>query len=148
MLWTWPTRRYGNAWNEMERLQREMNRLFEPFSGGRPAESGDFPNVNVWTSDDDALLTAELPGVDPKEIEVTVKNRTVTIRGERKGAELKDGEQYIRRERGTGSFVRSLALPFTVDGDMVSAEYRMGILQLRLPRADADKPKRIAVRAA
>lgn len=93
------------------------------------------------------MLTAELPGVDPADIDVTVKGNTVTIRGQRKTPELGEGEAFIRRERGSGSFVRSLTLPFEVEGNKVSADYRMGILQLTLPRAEADKPKRITVNA-
>lgn len=146
MLWTWPTRRYGTVWDEMDRLRREMDSVFAPFS--RTAGTAEFPTVNVWTNEDEALLTAELPGVDVKDIEVTVKNDTVTLRGSREMEELKEGEMYIRRERGAGSFTRSLSLPFNVDGDKVKAEYRMGILQLSLPRAAADKPRRITVTAS
>ncbi|MDT8391169.1 MAG: Hsp20/alpha crystallin family protein [Lentisphaeria bacterium] len=146
MLWTWPTRRYGNVWDEMDRLRREMDSVFAPFS--RSAATAEFPTVNVWTNEDEALLTAELPGVNVKDIEVTVKNDTVTLRGSREMDELKEGETYIRRERGAGSFTRTLRLPFQLDGDKVKAEYRTGILQLTLPRAAADKPRRIAVTAA
>ena len=146
MLWTWPTRRYGSPWSDMDRLQREMNRLFEPFAGGRRG-AGSFPAVNIWTGDDEALLTAEIPGVDPDKIEVTVKNDTVTIRGNRELDDLKEGESYLRQERGAGTFARSFALPFHVDGDKVGAQYQKGILQLTLPRAEADKPKKITVNA-
>lgn len=146
MLWTWPTQRYGTVWDEMDRLRREMDSAFAPFS--RTVGTGEFPTVNVWTNEDEALLTAELPGVNAKDIEVTVKNDTVTLRGSRREDELKEGETYIRRERGAGSFARTLRLPFQLDGDKVKAEYRMGILQLTLPRAAADKPKRITVTAS
>lgn len=147
MLWTWPTTRYGNLWGDMDRLQREMNRLFEPAARAAGRRQGDFPAVNIWTGEDDALLTAEIPGVDPEKIEVTVKNDTVTVRGARQADEVKEGESYLRQERGAGTFVRSFALPFHVDGDKVTAQYRMGILQLTLPRREADKPKKIAVNA-
>jgi len=131
----------------MDRLQREMNRLFEPFSRSVSRDQGNFPAVNIWTGDDNALLTAEIPGVDPDKIEVTVKNDTVTIRGNRELDDLSEGESYLRQERGAGTFVRSFSLPFHVDGDKVSAQYQKGILQLTLPRAEADKPKRITVNA-
>ena len=100
MLWTWPTRRYGRMWGEMDRLQREMNRLFEPFAGGRRGQ-GNFPAVNIWTGEDEALLTAEVPGVDPDTIEVTVKDDTVTIRGSRELDQLGDGESDSTRRAAT-----------------------------------------------
>jgi len=124
-----------------------MNRLFEPFARVGGAAQGNFPAVNIWTGEDNALLTAEIPGVDPAKIEVTVKDDTVTIRGSRELDELKEGESYRRQERGAGTFVRAFALPFRVDGDKVTAQYRMGILQLTLPRREADKPKKIAINA-
>ena len=147
MLWTWPTTRYGNVWGEMDRLQREVNRLFEPAARTAGRRQGDFPAVNIWTGEDDALLTAEIPGVNPEKIEVSVKNDTVTIRGARETDVVKKGESYLRQERGAGTFVRSFSLPYDVDGDKVTAQYRMGILQLTLPRSEADKPKKIAVNA-
>lgn len=146
MLWTWPTSRYG-MWSEMDRLHREMNRLFEPFSRGGSQASGNFPAVNIWTGEDDALLTAEIPGIDPAKLEVTVKNDTVTIRGSREHGALKEGESYLRQERGAGRFVRSFALPFHVDGEKVSAQYQKGILQLTLPRREEDKPRKISISA-
>lgn len=146
MLWTWPGRNYGTVWQDLDRLQQEMSRIFEP-SGLRRAAAGEFPAVNVWANDDNAVVTAELPGINPKDLEVTVKNDTVTLRGSRRDDELKKGEEYLRRERGTGTFVRTFSLPFHVNGDKVTAQYRMGILQLTLPRAEADKPKRISVSA-
>jgi len=146
MLWTWPTNRYGSLWGELDRLQRQMNRLFEPFAGGQSG-TGNFPAVNLWTGEDKALLTAELPGIDPDKLEVTVKDNTVTIRGIRECEKLKEGESYLRQECGAGTFVRSIALPFKVDDANISAQYQKGILQLTLPRAEADKPRKITVNA-
>lgn len=146
MLWTWPTGGAGSMWREMDRLQRDMNRLFEPFSRGVNRGDG-YPAVNVWTGEDEVLVTAELPGIDPAGIDVTVKEGVLTIRGSREPEELRDGETYLRRERGAGTFVRSLTLPFRVDSAKVSATYANGILRLALPRREDDKPKKIAVRA-
>jgi HSP20 family protein len=147
MPWSWPAARRRDLWGEMDRLQRDLNRLFEPFTRAGGRLQGDFPAVNIWTGDDNALLTAEIPGVSPEDLEVTVKNDTVTIRGTRGLDDIKEGESYLRQERGAGSFVRSFSLPFHVDGDRVDAQYRMGILQLVLPRREEDKPRRIAVNA-
>ena len=148
MVWT--TRRglyYWEPREELDRLQREMNRLFGRATGERSRAPDEFPAVNVWAGADNAILTAELPGVDAAALEITVKNDTVTIRGNRQPEALKEGEAYLRQERGTGSFARSLSLPFKVQSDKVTAQYRTGILQVILPRAEEDKPKRIAVNA-
>jgi len=148
MIWTWPTRQYTSPWDDVDRLQRELNRLFEPFGRGMQRAQGEFPAVNVWVGDDTALLTAEIPGVDPATVEVSVKDDTVTLRGNREAERPAKGESVLRQERGAGTFVRSFALPFHVDPATVTAQYRYGILQVSLPRAEADKPRRIKVNAA
>jgi len=130
----------------MLRLQHEVDRVFGRY-GARTREAGEFPGVNIWTGEKDAILTAEIPGVDPKAVEVTVEADTVTIRGRRQAEEAKEGEQFLRRERGVGSFVRAYSLPFPVDAERVTAQYQKGILQVILPRAEADRPRRIAVTA-
>ncbi|NOY81184.1 MAG: Hsp20/alpha crystallin family protein [Kiritimatiellaeota bacterium] len=143
MLWPTLTGRGWNPWAELERLQREMNRLFESYSGN--AAPSEFPAVNIWTNSDGVVLTAEVPGIKTEDLDIAVQDDTVTIRGSRPREELKDGETWLRRERGAGAFVRSFSLPFSVDADKVTATYRNGVLELTLPRAEADKPKRIAV---
>jgi len=144
MLWPALTGRRWDPWMELDRLQREMNRLFDAYSGDGSA--GEYPAVNIWTHGDGALLTAELPGIDPKDLDIAVHDDTVTIRGTRRHEELKEGETWLRRERSAGDFVRSYSLPFSVEADKVAATYRNGILELTLPRAEADKPKRITVK--
>ena len=102
----------ARRWEErgLSDFQRDMNRLFGPLSD-RGQHQGNYPAVNIWTGEENAVLTAELPGVDPDGLDITVKNNTVTIRGERKPEELKEGESYMRQERGAGQFVRSFSLP-------------------------------------
>lgn len=147
MIWSTPSGRHWIPWSEMGRLQREADQPSTHHAGKFTAEAGEFPAVNIWTGDDRAVLTAEIPGVDPKAIELTVRNDTITIRGDREAEKVKDGETYLRQERGAGRFVRSFALPFSVESEDVSAEYKNGILQVALPRAEADKPKRVAITA-
>lgn len=147
MFWTIPTTRYRDAWSDFDRLHREMNRLFEPGVRRARMEAESFPAVNVWANEDDILMTAEIPGVDPAKLEITVKNDTVILRGERPEDELAEGEAYLRQERGAGTFVRTFSLPYHVDGDKVHAEYQMGILKIRLPRRAEDKPRKITVQA-
>jgi len=142
----WPTVYHNNlnAFTELDRIQGELEQLFRGSTMGRR----EFPAVNVWTNNDDAVLTAELSGINPDNLEITVKDDTVTLKGERVLPELKEGRQYLRRERGQGRFTRSFALPFRVQADAVNARYRNGMLEIRLPRAEADKARRIAIKAS
>jgi HSP20 family protein len=137
-----------SPWREMERLQREMNRLFSEMSRGqRLTAAPSYPAMNVWTNENGAIVTAELPGVDTTDIEISVQNDTLTLRGSRQPEEMQEGETYHRRERASGSFSRTLQLPFEVQADEVGATFSKGILSITLPRAEADKPKKIAVKA-
>jgi len=145
MLWPALTGRRWTPGTELNQLHREMSRLFDAYSGGGTA--WEYPAVNIWTHDDGALLTAEVPGIKPEDLDIAVHDGTVTIRGTRRHEELKEGEAWLRHERGAGDFVRSYSLPFSVETDKVTATYRSGILELTLPRAEADKPRKITVKA-
>lgn len=146
-----PFGRYGvrPPWQEMEKLQREMNRLFTGVYGEpamRPPVS--YPAIDVWTSENGAVVTAELPGADPADIDISVVGDTLTLNGSRKPDALQEGEKYHRRERGFGNFVRTFQLPFQVEADKVEAMFDRGVLHISLPRAEADKPRKIAIKAA
>jgi len=140
---------YTSPWREMERLQHEMNRLFaDSFSlaGGRTAPQ--YPAINVWTNEDGAVLTAELPGVNVDDIDISVVGDTLTLNGTRQPDKLQEGDKYHRRERNYGKFTRTFQLPFHVETDKVEAIFEKGVLHLSLPRAEVDKPKKIAVKSA
>lgn len=127
----------------LREFQEEMNRIFD----GAFSDSGsNYPPINVLVTEEGATALAELPGVDPQSIDVSAYGNTVTIKGERKGVKTGEGERFIRRERGVGSFARALELGFTINADKVEAEYRAGILRLSIPRADEDRPRKITVR--
>ena len=137
-------RRAWDPFFEIRRLQDDVDRLV----GHRGTRRGfETPAVNVYTKDNDAQVTAEVPGFQPGDIDVSVVQNTLTIRGKH-GDEPTDGRSYHRRERQTGSFVRSLELPFNVDGESVAAELHDGVLSVTLPRAEEDKVKKIAVKAS
>lgn len=140
--------RYTSSWRELSRLQREMNRLFEraPSWPGLSAAQG-YPAVNVWTQGDGAIVTAELPGVEPGCIDISVQDDTLTVRGTRECREEEENVTYHRRERRSGAFARTIQLPFQVEGNGVEATFEKGVLQIMLPRAEEDKPKRITVKA-
>jgi HSP20 family protein len=138
-----------NPWREIDRMQREMNQLFQglpAFSGSRVAP--DFPAINVWLSEEGAVVTAELPGVKPEDLDISVVGETLTLTGSRQPEELKEGEKYHRRERRFGNFTRTFQLPFTVEANNVEAKFDKGILHIALPRAEAEKPRKISVKAA
>lgn len=138
-----------NPWRQIERMQREMDQLLGGFSAAsRSRVAPSFPAINVWLSEEGAVVTAELPGVDAENIDISVVGETLTLTGSRQPAELAEGEKYHRRERGFGKFTRTFQLPFTVEADKVEAKFDKGILHIFLPRAEAEKPRKIAVKTA
>jgi HSP20 family protein len=132
-----------SGWSDLRRLQDEVNRLVGNFRGPGASWGAEFPAVNVWTKEDGAVLTAEVPGLKAEDIDISVTGSSLTIRGERK-PETTQGE-YHRREREAGSFVRAIDLPFRIDAERVEASFAHGVLTLTLPRAEADKPRKISV---
>ena len=139
--------RRPSIWQEMDQLQREMNRLFDATSTGRVFNSPTYPAINIWMNDDGQLITAEMPGVRPENLEIDVTGDALSISGERKQDEIPENARYHRRERSFGSFSRTIQLPFMVDTDKVEANFNNGVLQINLPRAEADKPKKITVKS-
>jgi HSP20 family protein len=132
-----------NPWQEMDHIREEMNRLFNAAS--RPATQF-YPAMNIWTSQDTAVINAELPGYQTKDIQLSITNDELEIKGSRQREELKEGEQFHRQERGYGEFERTLRLPFLVNAGKVDAKLENGILKLTLPRAETDKPQKIDIK--
>lgn len=128
-----------SSFNDMQRLHNQLNRLFSPQT------SREYPPVNVWTSQDGAIIQAEIPGIEPGGVDISLVNDTLTIRGVRAEECTNNEKSCHRQERSYGQFIRTLQLPFTVDGDKVKAQFRDGILDINLPRAEADKPRKISV---
>ena len=139
----WRFGRIADPLTEVQRLQREMNRLF---SGATEFYTHDFPAVNVWRSAEGAIVTAELPGIDPAKLDISVVGDILTLTGSREIEALKEGESYHRQERTHGRFARTLQLPFQVNAAKVEAKYEKGILQITLPQVEEEKPKKIAIK--
>ena len=139
--------RVPTMWREMDRLQKEMNRLFEVYSPVRRSAPG-YPAMNVWANENGALVTAEVPGVQPEDIDVSVIGETLTLSGTRTLDETTEGARYHRQERGYGKFNRTLQLPFAVDVNNIEATFKNGVLNVQLPRAESDKPRKISVKSA
>ncbi len=137
-------------WRELEQMRRDMDRLFtESFPRIRRTRSGSFPAINVWTNDaEGAVLTTELPGINPDDIDISVTGDTLTLSGSCKPDEAPESAQYHRRERPRGDFNRTVQLPYAVDPDKVEARVERGVLTIVLPRAEAEKPRQIAVKTA
>jgi len=139
-------RRYSplSMWEEMERLQHRMDRMMN--RSYRPAPA--FPAMNIWTNDEGAIVSAEIPGINVDDLDISVVGETLTLNGSRQLEQMDENSRYHRQERGYGNFTRSIELPFQVEGDKVEATYKNGVLKISLPRAAADKPKKIAVKTA
>lgn len=146
MFWPeiWRYGRIVDPVNEMRRLQREVNRLF---SGVGQAPSYDFPAINVWLNESEALVTAELPGIDPAKMDISIIGDSLDLSGVHESDKSDNQKSYHRQERNFGSFRRSIKLPFQVEADKVEARYEKGVLQLKLPRAESEKPRKIAIKA-
>ena len=136
-----------------ESLRRGMDQIFSRFFdnpwGGLDLpfapSSGWIPSVDVVDGAKEVTVRAEIPGVDPKDIEVSVAGGTLTIAGEKRTEHQERGKDFYRSERAFGSFRRSVPLPEGVDADKVSAEHANGVLTVRLPKAQSAIPKRIAI---
>jgi HSP20 family protein len=135
---------FGN--DPFSTMRREMDRLFDEFRGvgGGPyaAEAGFAPAVNVKQTDKGVEVTAELPGIDEKNVEVSLAENALTIRGEKKQEKEEKGEGWFMSERSFGSFMRTIPLPIEVNEDKVSAQFKNGVLTVQLPAA-ADTERKI-----
>jgi HSP20 family protein len=136
------TGRWPDFFRDMRRTQEQMNRLFR----GLPLTvTAEFPPVNVWVNSDGAIVAAEVPGVKQDQLDITVYQNTVTLRGQRDAEPLAEDAIVHRRERATGQFARTVVLPFRLDADQVSARFERGVLTLALPRPATDKPRQIKI---
>jgi len=138
--------RLWDPWREMSQLQHEMGRLLNsprPLGVTSPRET---PPVNVYASENDLVVTLEVPGIDPAGVEVTVAGSTVTIAGERAHEGVEESG-FHRRERVVGKFTRKLQLPFEVDPAKTEATYEKGVLRVHLSRPESNRPRKITVRS-
>jgi len=131
-------------------LQNRMNGLFESFfDRGRMGMRDEYlwPTIDVVETPETVQVKAEMPGIDPKEIDITVTADTLTIKGEKTTEKDEKGKTWHCRERSTGQFVRSITLPVTVDPDHVEAVNDAGVLSITLPKREQAKTKRILVKS-
>lgn len=131
--------RFLDPWREFERLNRALTGVASP--SGR-----DFPPINLWAGPESSIVTVEIPGIEPDAVDIQVVGNTLTIKGGRAAREPKESEAYHRRERWAGQFVRTVQLPYDVEAEKVEARISKGVLTITLPRAEADKPKKITIK--
>ncbi len=143
-----------DLFREMDHLRREIDHAFKGFGGNRLFEPAflpglgarAFPRINLTQDADNYYVEALVPGIEAKDLEMTLQKGTLTLSGERKDSPASEqAKVWHRRERGVGSFLRTVELPGEIDGEKVAAEYRDGILRVTLPKKEEAKPKKIAV---
>ena len=137
---------------EIDRLRDEMDRLYDRFFDWRPfhrfSEEGEWlPSLDVSETSKEIVVKAELPGLEAKDIDVSLDGNVLTLRGERKQEKEERDESFHRVERSYGSFSRSIRLPADVDHAQIKATYKRGVLKINLPKIRKESGKKIEVRA-
>ena len=137
-------------WRPLTRLLSEAERLLGPVSaitGSSWRGSGTFPPVRITATEDAIVATAEIPGVNMADLDLSITGDTLTIKGERRPDETVPESSYHRRERPTGHFARSVTLPERVDAEKVSATYELGLLRITMPKAPEARTRKIEIGA-
>jgi HSP20 family protein len=139
---------------EINSLQQEMNRLFSSFfdpamAAGATGESGDvrrwIPAMDLVETDEHFVLRADLPGLSEADVDLSLEDNVLTLSGERKVEHEERGQGFYRLERGAGRFSRTLTLPEGVDGDAISATFDQGVLEVRIPKPEERKPRKLQI---
>ncbi len=137
--------------SELSNLKKEMDKLWAEFFGeGKilPGGEGWAPAVDVSETKDAVMVKAEIPGMDPKDIDVSLSGDNLIIKGEKKEEKEEKDENFYRIETKRGSFQRAIRIPVPVDKDKIEARYEKGILKIRLPKTEETKPKQIEVKVS
>jgi HSP20 family protein len=140
-----------DPFRSLSTLQDQVNRLFESsFKTGQEnsALATWAPAVDVYETENELVIKADLPEVEEKDIDVRVENNMLTIRGERKLEQSVKEDNYLRVERAYGSFSRSFSLPNTVNSNAIEATYKNGVLRVELPKRAESKPKQVKINVA
>lgn len=138
-------------WNSMDQLRREMGRMFEQQNtsseeGSSIATSDWTPAVDIKETEKEFLIHADIPGVNPDDIDVHMEDGMLTIKGERDSETKEEREGYKRIERQRGSFYRRFSLPDTANADKISAKSKNGVLEITIPKQEKAQPRKIEVK--
>jgi HSP20 family protein len=132
--------RLWDAFGALETLQREMNQ----FTNGR----AHVPSIDVVENEKELRITAELPGLEEKDVEVTLDQGVLSLRGEKRFEHEEQGNNFHRVERSYGTFHRAIYLPVDVNADKIEASFRQGVLTVTLPKSEKAQPKKISVKTS
>jgi HSP20 family protein len=150
-LTTWRPLRELAPFREFERMRREMDRLWDSFFEGgsrrRTEEGGEWlPSLDVAETKNELVVKAEIPGMDPKDIDISLSDGVLTIKGEKRQEKEEKEADYHLVERSYGSFIRLVQLPKEVQSDKISASYKDGILKISLPKSEEAKKREIKIK--
>lgn len=140
--------RYEQPWGLLNQLSRDLNNPFYPATGeeNETASASDWaPDVDIKEDDNQFVITADVPGVDPKDIDVHMENGMLSISGERSSETKEEREGYKRIERARGSFLRRFTLPDTADADKISAKSNHGVLEIEIPKHEKSQTRKISI---
>jgi HSP20 family protein len=145
-----------DPFEDLTRLQREVNRLFDD-SGRAPARANGgtehaaqrawAPSVDIFEDNNEIVVKTDLPGVKQEDIDIELTGETLTIKGERKFEDTQRADKYLRVERSYGSFQRSFTVGVPIDQDKIKASFNAGVLEVHLPKSELNRPKKITVAA-
>jgi HSP20 family protein len=134
-------------WEEMERLNRDWNRFFGGEHGPQRVSSRVFPPINLYDDGESFVVRAEIPGIDKNDLEIHATADALSIKGQRKRQSKTENTSFHRKERDYGHFDRSVSLPLPINPEKIVASYRLGVLEVMLPKAEQIKPRKVAVEA-
>ena len=153
MAWelnTWKPFREMTPVRDFERMRKEMDRFWDSFVPAalkRTVDSGEwFPSFDVSETKNEIVVKAEVPGMDPKDIDISLANGALTIKGEKKQGREEKEEDYHLVERHYGSFIRSIMLPPEVKQDKINASYKNGVLKVVLPKSEGARKKEVKIK--
>jgi HSP20 family protein len=153
MAWelnTWKPFREMTPVRDFERMRKEMDRFWDSFVPAalkRTVDSGEwFPSFDVSETKNEIVVKAEVPGMDPKDIDISLSNGALTIKGEKKQEREEKEEDYHLVERNYGSFIRSIMLPTEVKQDKINASYKNGVLKVVLPKSEGARKKEVKIK--
>jgi len=138
---------FSSPFEDIERLRRQIDQIFDQINerpGYMRTRVGVFPLINLTENRDTYFIRAEIPGIDPEDLDIQATGRNISITGERK-METDENAKYHRREREFGKFSRMFALPGDIDHERINANLKNGILTITIPKAETAKPKQIKI---
>jgi len=150
-LTPWKPLRQLAPFGDFDRLRRQMDRMWDSLFDWRPRlgaeEEGEWlPTLDLTENPNEFIVKAEMPGLDPKDVDISLSDKLLTIKGEKKQEREEKEENYHLTERSFGSFVRSIQLPAEVKSEKISASYKNGILRIVLPKSEEAKKKEVKIK--